>query len=133
MALDTKTLENADGICQRQSCQMSWIRSSSPVRVSPHALEILNVGRGSIVDTDALVSALRNNAIAGAGLDVTDPEPLPADHPLWSFGNVTITPHNAGHSPKHWDRLADIGAGNVQRLDGGSEVDELENLVQSPQ
>ncbi|MFC6863969.1 D-2-hydroxyacid dehydrogenase [Halomicroarcula sp. GCM10025817] len=98
----------------------------------PHAY-LVNVGRGPIVDTDALVSAIRSNSIAGAGLDVTDPEPLPADHPLWSFENVTITPHNAGHSPKHWTRLADIVAGNVERLDAGAAAEELENLVQAPE
>lgn len=94
---------------------------------------LVNVGRGPIVDTEALVDAIRSNSIDGAGLDVTDPEPLPADHPLWSFGNVTITPHNAGHSPKHWARLADIVATNVQRLDAGADVSELENLVHKPE
>jgi phosphoglycerate dehydrogenase-like enzyme len=94
---------------------------------------VVNVGRGPIVDSDALVDAIRSNSIDGAGLDVTDPEPLPADHPLWSFGNVTITPHNAGHSPEHWARLADIVAGNVQQLDAGADVAELENLVQNPE
>jgi phosphoglycerate dehydrogenase-like enzyme len=48
---------------------------------------------------------------------VTDPEPLPEDHPLWNFGNVLITPHNAGHTPRYYERLADIVAENVQRLD----------------
>lgn len=97
----------------------------------PHAY-LVNVGRGPIVDTDALVTAIRQNAIGGAGLDVTDPEPLPADHPLWDFENVTITPHNGGHTPKHWNRLADIVAGNVDRLSSGADVSELENLVQEP-
>lgn len=98
----------------------------------PHSY-LVNVGRGPIVDTDALVSAIRNNSIAGAALDVTDPEPLPADHPLWNFGNVTITPHNAGHSPEHWERLADIVAGNVHRLDEGADPSELENIVREPE
>ncbi|NHN49432.1 D-2-hydroxyacid dehydrogenase [Halostella sp. JP-L12] len=93
---------------------------------------LINVGRGPIVDTDALLEALRKNAIAGAGLDVTDPEPLPHDHPLWRFENVNITPHNAGHSPEHWARLADIVAGNVRRLDAGDDLSELENLVRAP-
>lgn len=56
---------------------------------------IINVSRGAIIDTDALVEALKSGKVAGAGLDVTDPEPLPADHPLWSMPNVTITPHIA--------------------------------------
>jgi len=85
-----------------------------------------NIARGPIVDTDALVSELRNNRIRGAALDVTDPEPLPEDHPLWGLGNVTITPHNAGHTPHYYERVADILAENVGRLDDG---DDLENRV----
>jgi len=87
---------------------------------------LINIARGSIVDTDALVSSLRNSRIRGAALDVTDPEPLPEDHPLWGLGNATITPHNAGHTPHYYDRVADILAGNLERLDGG---EELENRV----
>ncbi len=56
----------------------------------------VNVGRGGTVDTDALVAALRQGQVAGAGLDVTDPEPLPEGHALWSMRNVLITPHVAG-------------------------------------
>ncbi|MEB3034919.1 D-2-hydroxyacid dehydrogenase [[Mycobacterium] nativiensis] len=57
---------------------------------------LINVGRGELVDTDALVSALRNGALAGAALDVVDPEPLPTNHPLWTAPNVRLTPHNSG-------------------------------------
>ncbi len=57
---------------------------------------LLNVGRGRTVVTDDLVAALESGQIGGAGLDVTDPEPLPADHPLWQMDNVLITPHVAG-------------------------------------
>lgn len=57
---------------------------------------LVNVGRGSILDTDALVEGLRSGHIAFAAMDVTDPEPLPADHPLWSMENVLISPHYAG-------------------------------------
>lgn len=56
---------------------------------------IINVSRGVIIDTDALVKGLESGKVHGAGLDVTDPEPLPKDHPLWSMPNVTITPHIA--------------------------------------
>ncbi|WP_254546679.1 D-2-hydroxyacid dehydrogenase [Halomarina pelagica] len=90
---------------------------------------LVNVARGGIVDTDALVAALRSNAIRGAALDVTDPEPLPGDHPLWTLGNCLVTPHTGGHTPRHWERLADIVARNVERLDAGAE---LENLVLDP-
>lgn len=57
----------------------------------------VNVGRGATVDTDALVAALASGQIGGAGLDVTEPEPLPVDHPLWQFENVLVTPHVAGY------------------------------------
>ncbi|WP_132059336.1 D-2-hydroxyacid dehydrogenase [Halorussus amylolyticus] len=90
---------------------------------------LVNTARGPIVDTDALVSALRSNKIRGAALDVTDPEPLPEDHPLWNLENCLITPHTGGHTPRHWERLADIVAENVARLDAG---EELENQILAP-
>ncbi|MEO8464472.1 MAG: D-2-hydroxyacid dehydrogenase [Gammaproteobacteria bacterium] len=61
----------------------------------PRGAVLVNVSRGRIVATDALVAALRSGALAGAGLDVTDPEPLPQDHPLWRLPNVIVTPHIA--------------------------------------
>ena len=65
--------------------------------MKPDAI-FINVGRGGTVDTDALVAALRTGEIAGAGLDVAAPEPLPDGHPLWSMPNVMMTPHVAGSS-----------------------------------
>jgi len=76
---------------------------------------LVNVARGGVVDTDALVASIRRNAIGAAALDVTDPEPLPNDHPLWDFEDVLVTPHNAGHTPSYYERLADIVAENVRR------------------
>jgi phosphoglycerate dehydrogenase-like enzyme len=92
----------------------------------PPEAVVVNVARGPVVDTPALVEALRSERIAGAALDVTDPEPLPADHPLWTLENCLVTPHNAGHTPHYYERLADIVAGNVRRLETG---EELENRV----
>ena len=57
---------------------------------------LINVGRGNAIDQDALVRALNSGAIGGACLDVTSPEPLPAEHPLWSAKNILITPHSSG-------------------------------------
>lgn len=88
---------------------------------------LVNVARGEIIETDALVLMLRRNHIRGAALDVTDPEPLPEDHPLWTFENVLITPHNAGFSPAYHDRLADIVAANVKRISVGDT--DLKNQV----
>jgi phosphoglycerate dehydrogenase-like enzyme len=61
----------------------------------PRDSVLVNVARGGLVDTDALVAALRSGRLGGAGLDVTDPEPLPEGHPLWSAPNCVITPHVA--------------------------------------
>ncbi|MFP8953537.1 D-2-hydroxyacid dehydrogenase [Natrialbaceae archaeon A-arb3/5] len=85
------------------------------VTMDPEAV-LVNIARGPVVDTDALIEALRSSRIRGASLDVTDPEPLPEEHPLWNFGNVQITPHNAGHTPRYYDRLADIVAENARRF-----------------
>jgi phosphoglycerate dehydrogenase-like enzyme len=81
---------------------------------------VINASRGKVVRTDALLAALQKEGIRGAALDVTDPEPLPNDHPLWEMDNVLITPHMGGHTPKHWDRLADIVAESVTKLDEGT-------------
>jgi phosphoglycerate dehydrogenase-like enzyme len=75
------------------------------------------------------VDALRANALHGAALDVTDPEPLPSDHDLWGFENVFITPHVAGHTPNYWERCADILVENLERVDETGEYEGLRNQV----
>jgi phosphoglycerate dehydrogenase-like enzyme len=76
---------------------------------------VINVSRGALIDTDALVAALQSGKVAGAGLDVTDPEPLPADHVLWQMPNVTITPHVAGHSDRVLERRLQLFRENIER------------------
>ncbi|KAK7222492.1 hypothetical protein V2G26_010495 [Clonostachys chloroleuca] len=80
---------------------------------------ISNVGRGSVVDADALVAALDSNKIRGAALDVTEPEPLPADSKLWGYKNVFITPHCAGNSNHFNERTFKILAFNLERRSKG--------------
>ncbi|MSU73297.1 MAG: D-2-hydroxyacid dehydrogenase [Opitutus sp.] len=80
---------------------------------------IHNVTRGGVIDQEALVRALRAGKIAGAGLDVTDPEPLPAGHPLWGMPNVLITAHTSGHSPHSDDRMFELFAENLRRFATG--------------
>ena len=80
---------------------------------------LVNVSRGGHVDTEALVDALERRVIAGAALDVTDPEPLPEGHRLWSLDNCLITPHNAGSSGAVMAHLADRVHDNVARLGAG--------------
>jgi phosphoglycerate dehydrogenase-like enzyme len=98
----------------------------------PPAAVLVNVARGGVVDHDALAAALGEEALRGAALDVTDPEPLPADSPLWGFENCLITPHVGGSTPRHWDRLAAVVAGNVRTLAAGGDPADLRNLVAAP-
>jgi D-2-hydroxyacid dehydrogenase (NADP+) len=86
----------------------------------------VNIGRGGTVQTDALVSALRDKRIRGAGLDVTDPEPLPSEHPLWSLPNIIITPHFSGGRPDYVERAVAIFSDNLGRYAAG---ETLHNLV----
>jgi phosphoglycerate dehydrogenase-like enzyme len=79
----------------------------------------LNVSRGGLVHTDALVAALASGHLVAAGLDVTDPEPLPSDHPLWSVPNVIITPHSAGQSPGGLRRRHELFRENLRRFAAG--------------
>jgi D-2-hydroxyacid dehydrogenase (NADP+) len=80
---------------------------------------VVNVTRGKIIDTDALLAAVQSKKLAGAGLDVTDPEPLPDDHPLWKEPNVIITPHKAGGSPQTLKREQGIYVENLKRYVNG--------------
>lgn len=89
---------------------------------------VLNVGRGSAIDTDALCDALESGHLAGAGLDVTQPEPLPRDHRLWQMKNALITPHVSGgdHLYATVERVASIAAENLVRFTRG---ERLRNIV----
>ncbi|GAA4469328.1 D-2-hydroxyacid dehydrogenase [Nibrella saemangeumensis] len=87
-------------------------------RMKPSAY-FINVSRGGLVDQNALVKVLKEGRIRGAGLDVTTPEPLPADHPLWTCSNLVITPHNSGNAPIRQKRLIALVAENVRRYSSG--------------
>ena len=80
---------------------------------------LINVGRGGLVMTDDLVEALRAEQIGGAALDVTDPEPLPDGHPLWTLPNAVITPHVANPPAAHDAALAERVTENTRRLARG--------------
>ncbi|QTH42685.1 D-2-hydroxyacid dehydrogenase [Cohnella sp. LGH] len=73
----------------------------------------INVSRGGTTDTEALVAALREGEIAGAGLDVFEQEPLPSGHPLWAMNNVIVTPHNGGVTDRYEERATDIFLANL--------------------
>jgi phosphoglycerate dehydrogenase-like enzyme len=88
---------------------------------------LVNAARGPIVDTDALVAALNSGQIRAA-LDVTDPEPLPEGHPLWSCPNLLLTPHVAGSSPQFAPRAVRTAADELRRYLAGAP---LHNVVQA--
>ncbi len=87
---------------------------------------LINIGRGMTVRLDDLVAALHAGEIAGAGLDVYEIEPLPAEHPLWTAPNVLLTPHSAGFGPYLDDRRLDIILDNCRRFAAGQP---LRNVV----
>lgn len=91
---------------------------------------LINVGRGTAIDTDALCKVLREGHLGGCALDVTDPEPLPADHPLWDFDNVIITPHISGqyHLQETLERIIRISGSNLEKFLNGTRLDNLVNF-----
>ena len=91
--------------------------------IGPHQFELMKKGsyfiavsRGGIYDMNSLVKALDEQRLAGAGVDVTDPEPLPEGHPLWKFQNAIITPHIAGRSDKDRARMVSTIQENIRRF-----------------
>ncbi len=98
-------------------------------RMKPDAV-LVNVGRGSLIVTDDLAEVLREGGLYGAALDVTDPEPLPPEHPLWQMPNVLITPHVAGCSSGHLgeteEKIVSLVCENLRRYFTG---EKLQNVV----
>lgn len=82
---------------------------------------LINVGRGTAIDTDALCRVLNSGHLGGCGVDVTDPELLPADHPLWDARNMVITPHISGqyHLQETFERIVRIAGTNLENYLGG--------------
>ena len=88
------------------------INSAALAKMKPTAI-LVNIARGPLVDTDALTEALREGRIAGAGLDVTDPEPLPRNHPLLTLDNVVIAPHLGSATVQTRQRMAEMSVQNL--------------------
>lgn len=87
----------------------------------------INVGRGKVVDENALIKALQNKKLKGAALDVFEEEPLPQDSPLWTLDNVIITPHISGLSPNYDERAVSILIENIERyIEGRPMLNQVE-------
>ena len=101
--------------------------SAELIRLMKPTAMFYNIGRGPTVDQAALQRALEQNAIAGAYLDVTDPEPLPPDHPLWKLPNCWITPHTAGGHADEFERIIRHFLDNLRRFETGEAL--LDRIV----
>lgn len=99
--------------------QTRGLLGSSQFQLMKPSAYLINIARGGIVQTGALVDALQQKKLAGAGLDVTDPEPLPPNHPLWKMPNVVISPHLGGQSQERDDRQWRLFRENVRRFVAG--------------
>ena len=94
------------------------INAEALARMKPSAW-LVNVARGKVVDEPALIAALERGAFAGAALDVTAEEPLPATSPLWSLPNFFITPHTGGETRRYEDAVIDLLLENLDRIERG--------------
>lgn len=83
---------------------------------------LVNIGRGKLVDETALIKALQNRRIAGAGLDVFETEPLPVDSPFWGMPNVSVTPHYSGMAEDIWKKTAQLFCENARRYRDGKRL-----------
>jgi len=95
------------------SAETEWLIDEAALRKMKRTAILVNTARGKIVDSMALYRALRDGVIAYAALDVTDPEPLPADHPLLSLGNVIVTPHIGSATVTARDQMARLAVENL--------------------
>lgn len=105
--------------CAPQTKETAGLFNEALFRKMKPTAYFINVSRGGLVDQPALIRALGEGWIRGAGLDVTTPEPLPSEHPLWDCPNLIITPHDAGQAPIRQRRIVALVAENVRRYTEG--------------
>ncbi len=123
-----QALEQADhvAICLPLTPETLYLFGAPRFQRMKRGSYIYNIGRGAIIDSQALLNALDSGQVAGAGLDVTDPEPLLPQSPFWSQPNVIITNHTSGGSPKNPARTLDLFRDNLARAHRG---EPLRNVV----
>ena len=114
-------------LCVPGTPDSEGLLSAERISLLPGKTFVINVGRGMLIDQEALIEALNEGRIAGAALDVMYPEPLPADHPLWTARNCIITPHISGDMglPETVDITVDIFCDNLRRYADGRDLTHL--------
>ena len=119
-----ETLPEADYvvICTPGTAATEKLFGNKEFEIMKNTAIIINVGRGMIIDSEALAAALNEQKIYGAGLDVTEPEPLPAGHPLWSARNILITPHVSAATNVTTKRRARVFINLLKRYVAGKEM-----------
>ncbi|TSD04609.1 MAG: Uncharacterized protein Greene071436_114 [Parcubacteria group bacterium Greene0714_36] len=127
-ALET-LLPQADfvAICLPHTKKTHHLFNAEKFKIMKPTAVVMNIGRGSIIDERDLIKALKNKVIAGAALDVTETEPLPADSPLWDMENVIITPHHSGLSEKYMDRAVALFCRNMEAYRKGERLPTMVN------
>lgn len=106
--------------------EFALLSKSKPPPSDPHKKShscfLINIARGGLIDQPALVKALNDEVLIGAALDVTDPEPLPEDNPLWSAKNAIVTPHISGLGNEYSERAYDLFIENWGRKERGERM-----------
>lgn len=117
-------------LCVPGTAESEGLLSAERIALLSEKTFIINVGRGVVIDQDALIEALNAEKIAGAALDVVYPEPLPPDHPLWEAKNCIITPHTSGDMALEYtvDITVDIFCENLRRYVSGRELTHLVDI-----
>ena len=116
------------GVAEAAAAKRPFPTVQALLAALPDGALVVNVGRGPLIDTDALVRHVRSGRLRAA-LDVTDPEPLPADHPLWSAPGVIVSPHVGGVTEAFRPRAVAMIRSQLARLAAGGEP---EHLVRRP-
>ena len=106
-------------LCTALTSETRHLLGRDQLKLMKPTAYVINIGRGGLIDEEGLIAAIQEDRIAGAGLDVFEEEPLPAESPLWTLPNVLITPHNAGSSPRSHERLIDLFCENLRRYLAG--------------
>jgi phosphoglycerate dehydrogenase-like enzyme len=125
-------LSQADhvALCLPLTAATTALVGEAELRAMKSSAYIYNVGRGASIEPTALIQALQAGWIAGAGLDVTDPEPLPASSPLWALPNVILGQHTSGSSPYNADRITAIFLDNLARYRRGEALNNQVDKIQ---